>query len=58
MFLLSTSFFSISQDLMSSLRLIEKQKIHELLDEGLKNGVVKPLPRRLFTFTEFQKLMR
>ena len=49
------SFYGLSPDVVINLPEDDKKTINELIERGLKDGVVKPLPRIVVTVTDVQE---
>nr|XP_023013626.1 fatty acid synthase-like [Leptinotarsa decemlineata] len=58
MFLKDCSFHGIQLEDHFGLKDEVTRKIHELLEEGIKNGVVKPLPSTVFNENEIESAFR
>ncbi|KAK6636857.1 hypothetical protein RUM43_010521 [Polyplax serrata] len=56
MFLMTMSFYAVGSEIVTRLPESDKTTLHELMKNGIKNGVLRPLPRLTSTIKQVEKL--
>lgn len=57
-FLKSMTVSTINPQFISTMSETDKQKMHKLIEEGIKSGAVKPLPRSVVEHQHMPKILR
>lgn len=53
---MTLSFYAQTTDVLTKLSPEDKKELHDLLENGIKSGVVKPFPRVVYTISDLSKL--